>query len=100
MSENLTNGKRKEIAEEKTLIRKRKQFKKFLKWFGLIIAGIILFMLGSKQAFHQRGYEAVGGEIFLLLLPAVYYFFEQMVHELAEEIKEDYKKEIKSYGGR
>jgi len=60
---------------------------KLLKWTGITISGILLFMAGSRQAFRYRGYDAIGGEVFLLLLPVIYYVIEQTALELVEEIK-------------
>lgn len=61
-----------------------------LKWTILVLLGIMLYIAGSRQAFHQRGYEAIGGEMFLLALPAAYLEIEQMVKEIIEDIKEDF----------
>lgn len=72
--------------------RKKHSYKNLIKWSLLIAGGILLFMAGSRQAFHQRGYEAIGGEVFLLLLPAAYYAIEQLVLDLKEEIINDFKR--------
>lgn len=60
-----------------------------LKWTILVLLGILLFIAGSRQAFHQRGYEAIGGEIFLLALPAAYLAIEQMAKEIIEDTKRE-----------
>ena len=51
---------------------KRKQLRPFWKYFLLTVCGIFLFKIGQIYAFEQRGYRAVGGEYFLLLLPFIY----------------------------
>lgn len=72
--------------------RRKNNYKGLLKWFILIIGTLLLFMAGSRQAFHQRGYEAIGGEVFILLIPAVYQIVSQMVKDLKEEIINDFKR--------
>ena len=41
------------------------------KYVLLTVAGIALFERARPFAFEQRGYEAIGGEVFLLALPLV-----------------------------
>lgn len=65
----------------------KRKLKNLAKWSLLVIASILLYMAGSRQAFHQRGYEAIGGEIFLLLLPAIYHSLEQMIQDIKEEVR-------------
>lgn len=70
---------------------KRRKRPNIIKWFLLISIGIVLFMAGSRQAYHYRGYEAIGGEIFLLAIPLIYKAMEDMVRDLVAEIKNDYR---------
>lgn len=44
-----------------------------VKYAALTIAGIMLFREGAARALAYRGYFAVGGEVFALLLPIFYY---------------------------
>ena len=39
----------------------------------LTVAGILLFRAGAAVAYVERGYSAVGGEVFALFLPVFYY---------------------------
>lgn len=52
----------------------------------LVITGTA-FMLGKGAALAERGYEAVGGEYLLLLLPVVYYAGKRTVLDWAAEIR-------------
>lgn len=81
------------MKSRKTAKQKRERFENFLKWTTLTIIGLMLFMGGSRAAFHHRGYDAVGGEIFLLFIPLIYKAVEDMVNDLKEEIKRDYEAE-------
>lgn len=66
---------------------------KLIKWTGITVISILLFMAGCRQAFNQRGYYAIGGEIFLLLLPIMYYIIGQIALDLIKEIKNAYEGE-------
>lgn len=52
-------------------------------------------MAGSRQAYHIRGYEAIGGEIFLLAIPLIYKAMGDMVRDLIIEIRNDRAGECK-----
>lgn len=52
-----------------------------LKYALLISGGIALFLCGAKYALSERGYHAIGGEYLLLLLPALWYFFEKNIRD-------------------
>lgn len=58
-----------------------------MKWFfikyGILTAiGIILYKVCAAAAYAQRGYSAVGGEAFILLLPVVYYLIEETASDM------------------
>lgn len=46
-----------------------------VKCAALTIAGILLFRAGAAYVNAQRGYEAIGGEIFILFIPTICYEF-------------------------
>lgn len=52
-----------------------------LKWLAIIAAGILLFLLGKRVAYIERGYKAVGGEYLLLLLPLLWLAVEQVIKD-------------------
>ena len=51
-----------------------------LTYILLTIAGIILFCIGSEVAHAERGYKAIGGEGFALLLPLFYLIISSTVY--------------------
>ena len=54
----------------------------------------ILTLLGIKEAYQQRGYFAVGGEIMIMLIPVIIKFYLEMrkdskrYYELLREMEE------------
>lgn len=54
---------------------------------ALTVAGIMLFRAGAAVAYAERGYNAVGGEVFALLLPAFYYIISQAVGDIVADMK-------------
>ena len=57
------------------------------KYTGLTLAGIILFRAGAAYALTERGYSAVGGEAFALLLPVLYPLISAVVRDYIEDAK-------------
>lgn len=53
----------------------------------LTVAGIMLFRAGAAYAYAERGYRAVGGEVFALFLPALFYFISQAISTFATDMK-------------
>ena len=51
------------------------------KWAAITACGILFFDRGHAAAYAQRGYEAIGGEIFLLFLPLFWLLIEISVKE-------------------
>ena len=48
------------------------------KYAALTVAGVLLFRAGAAYALTERGYKAIGGEVFALLLPVFYYRVERL----------------------
>ena len=42
----------------------------------------------AVAAFEQRGYEAIGGEVFLLALPLVWFGIESMIRDMVTMARE------------
>lgn len=57
-----------------------------VKYILLTIAGIILFTVGAKAAYAERGYQAIGGEGFLLFLPLFYWLFSKTIRDIVQDI--------------
>ncbi|MFR1675609.1 MAG: hypothetical protein ACLSVP_02845 [Fusobacterium sp.] len=59
-----------------------------------------LTLLGIKEAYEQRGYFAVGGEIMIMLIPVILKFYLEMrkdnkrYYELLREMEECEEEEI------
>lgn len=56
-----------------------------VKWIALSILGIVLFLLAHKLATVERSYNAMGGEMFMLLIP----FFVWIAQDFKKFFKED-----------
>lgn len=65
-----------------------------VKYAALTLAGIILFRAGAAYGLKERGYSAVGGEAFALLLPVFWYTMEKTVRGYIEDAKTGYKPKI------
>lgn len=56
-----------------------------VKWIALSVLGIVLFLLAHKLATVERSYNAMGGEMFMLLIP----FFVWVAQDFKKFFKED-----------
>lgn len=61
------------------------------KYAALTVAGIILFRAGAAYGLKERGYSAVGGEVFALLLPVLWYTVEKTVRDFIADMKDGFK---------
>ena len=66
-----------------------------IKYAILTLIGIVLFRAGAAAGLRARGYEAVGGEAFALLLPVLYYLISTTVKDWIDDIRAEARK-----GGR
>lgn len=55
--------------ERKGRLRDHIRLAAIAKYAALTLAGILLFRTEQAQALAERGYEALGGEVFALFLP-------------------------------
>lgn len=60
---------------------KRVRLAAIIKYIFLTIVGILLFRAGQAQALAERGYEALGGEVFALFLPVFYWMVSRIVRD-------------------
>ena len=58
--------------------------KVILKWFFVFVLSAVAFVGLHKLATIERGYNAIGGEIFMFLIP----FFVWIAPEIKKTIKE------------
>ena len=63
----------------------RGRMQAILKYLFLSILGAALYVAGAKIAYEERGYFAVGGEVFALFLPAFYYIVSSMIRDVIAE---------------
>lgn len=61
------------------------------KYAVLTLAGIILFRAGAAYGLQERGYSAVGGEVFALLLPVIWYTAERTARDYIADAKNGFK---------
>lgn len=51
------------------------------KYAALTVAGVLLFRDGQAHALIERGYEALGGEVFALFLPVFYWMVSRVIKD-------------------
>ncbi len=51
------------------------------KYAALTLAGVLLFQAGRARALAERGYDALGGEVFALFLPVFYWMVSRVVRD-------------------
>jgi len=56
----------------------------------LLITGAA-FMWGNETAMAERGYEDIGGEYLLLLIPAIYYTGKRMILDWIADLREPWE---------
>ena len=62
----------------------KENWKWILKWFFVFVLSAVAFILLHKLATIERGYNAIGGEMFMFLIP----FFVWIAPEIKKSIKE------------
>lgn len=63
------------------------------KYAALTVAGVLLFRAGAAYALTERGYKAIGGEVFALFLPVFFYIASVTVRDWFRDIKQEFQKE-------
>lgn len=63
------------------------------KYAFLLAVGIVLFKQANAYAYAQRGYEAIGGEGFFLLLPLLWYLITTTIRDTVRDIRKEAEKE-------
>jgi glucose uptake protein GlcU len=66
--------------------------KKAVHYLIITACGIVLFVVMHRYATAQRGYEAIGGEAFFILLPAFWYMVERTAKDIKQMYLENKKK--------
>lgn len=63
------------------------------KYAFLAVCGVILYRAGAAYALAERGYFAVGGEVFALFLPLFYYIVSTTIRDYIADAKAAFKEE-------
>ena len=72
-------------------VMKTSSKKKFVKWALISILSVILFVLAHKLATAERTYNAIGGEMFMLLIPFFVWYIQDCVKFFKEDENENQK---------
>ena len=67
--------------QRKWRIREHIRIAVVAKYTALTVAGILLFRAGQTRALAERGYEALGGEVFALFLPVFYWTVSRIIRD-------------------
>lgn len=67
-----------------------------VKWIALSVLGVALFLLAHKLATVERSYDAIGGEMFMLLIP----LFVWVVQDFKKFFKEDENGKVQNHKQR
>ena len=62
----------------------KENWKWILKWAFVFVLSVVAFIVLHKLATVERGYNAIGGEIFMFLMP----FFVWVAPKIKKSIKE------------
>lgn len=62
--------------------RKKKNRLAAAEFFAVLIVTALIFAKSRDYALAWRGYEAVGGEFMLLLLPIIYYTAKRIITDI------------------
>lgn len=69
------------IKRQKWRLREHVSVRTLVKYAALTLAGFLLFRAGQAHALAERGYEALGGEVFALFLPVLYWMVSRVVRD-------------------
>ena len=67
--------------ERKWRLRDHIRIAAVAKYAALTLAGFLLFRAGQARALAERGYEALGGEVFALFLPIFYWTVSRIIRD-------------------
>ena len=63
----------------------------FRKFLFLTLCGFLFFFVGSQLAYIERGYPALGGEVFFLLTPLIFPIVSSAVSAAYKVIQQNIK---------
>lgn len=60
------------------------------KYAALTLLGVLLFKAGAARALEDRGYSAIGGEVFALFIPVIYWACSRVIRDFIEDMKHEW----------
>jgi len=72
--------------------------RKVLHLLLVIAVTLALFLLAREAAYAERGYEAIGGEYMVFLLPLIFYAVRQSIADTRAALKEPLETEPEKEG--
>lgn len=66
--------------------------KKVIKYAILIVGSVILFVVVNQASNAERTTASVGGEVFFLILPLMWWIVERMAKDFIREHKLNWRK--------
>ena len=72
--------------------RKKKSCLAAAEFLAVLIVTAVVFIKSMSYALAWRGYEAVGGEFMLLLLPIIYYEAKRIILDFVADFVELYRR--------
>ena len=67
------------LWQEKRRLWERIPVAAIAKYAALTLVGVLLFRAGQARVLAERGYEALGGEVFALFLPGFYWMVSRVI---------------------
>ena len=61
--------------------------KQLIKYLLLAAGGVALFLVTNQAETARRGYQAIGGEALLILLPVMYALLARTAKDMVREIR-------------
>lgn len=68
-------------------MNRRRTRRAVLKYVGLTVCGIVLFLVVHAHMSEVRGHGSPGGELFFPLLPVMWWLISQTAKDWAAELK-------------
>ena len=75
---------------------------RIIKYAALTVCGFALFFVLNHFETIRRGYAAIGGEIFFVFLPVLWWIIGKTIKDIAQDLKTYYNggKQNENYTGK
>lgn len=71
--------------------RRKRKSRLAAEFVGILTVTAVVFIKARAYAGAWRGYDAMGGEFLLLLLPIIYYLLKQTIRDYVRDFVELYE---------